>query len=133
MKSDCSIIDSDSDSCGSSTYEEEQDIEYDKEVEDDEHKDRKDNDEGKEHNQHEEDFDHDGRKWNEEPMDRDIPMIEDNVNSSREENHHAKRTTRRTETSTAEPHSVLETDASLADVEMQYDSVIATGQHHIWI
>ena len=105
-------------------------MEYDKEEEDNEYKD---NDKGKKQNQHEEDLDNDGRKWNEEPMDRDIPMIEDNVNSSKEENYHAKRTTRRTETSTAEPHSVLETDASLANVEMQYDSVIATGQHHIWI
>ena len=130
MKSDCSIIDSDSDSCGSSVYQEEQDVEYDKEEEDNEYKD---NDKGKKQNQHEEDSDNDGRKWNEESMDRDISMIEDHVNSSKEGNHHAKRTTRRTETSTAEPYSVLETDASLANVEMQYDSVIATGQHHIWM
>ena len=127
MKSDCSIIDSDSDSCCSSNYEEEHDVEYDMEEKDNEHKERKDNDKGKEHNQHEDNLDNDGDKWNEEPM------IEDNVDSFNEDDHHAKRTTLQSQISIAEPHSVLKTGASLANVEMQHDSAIATGQHHIWI
>ena len=93
MKSDCSIIDSDSDSCYSSNYEEEQDVEYGKEKEDTEHKDRKDNDKEKEHNQHEDHLGNDEANWNEEPMDQDMPMTEDDVTSFKQETRHARRTT----------------------------------------
>ena len=133
MKSECSIIDSDSDSCCSSNYEEEQDVEYDGEEEDHGHKTRKENDKGKEHNQYEDNLDNDGGNWNEEPMDQDVPMIEENANPFKEENRDAKRTTLQIQTSTAELHSVHETYASLANVKIQDESVIVTGQHHIWI
>ena len=133
MKSECSIIDSDSDSCCSSNYEEEQDAEYDKEEEDYGHKTRKDNEKGKEHNQHEDNLDNDGGSWNEEPMNQHMSMIKENANPFKEENRDAKRTTLQIQTSTAEPHSVHETYTSAENVEMQDGSVIATGQHRIWI
>ena len=135
MKSECSIIDSDSDSdsCCSSNYEEEQNVEHDEEEVINGHKDRKDSDKGKEHNQPEVKLDTDGHNWNEELMDQDMPIIEDDVNSFKDECHHVKRIARRTETSVAEPHSFLRTDTLLADAGMQDDGLIATGQHHIWI
>ena len=89
-------------------------------------------DKGKGHHQPEDNPDNDGAKWNEEPMDQDMPMIERNGNSFKEENRHA-RTTLQTQTLAAEPHLCLETDVSLANFEMQDDSLIRTGQHHIWI
>lgn len=66
-------------------------------------------------------------------MDQDMLMIEDNVSFLKEENHDAKRNTRHTLTSKPDPHSFLGADVSLANAEMQDDSLIATGQHHIWI
>ena len=66
-------------------------------------------------------------------MDQDMLVIEDNVNFLKGENQDAKRSTHQAPTSTAEPQSILETDASLAILEMQDDSLIATGQHHLWI
>ena len=124
MKSECPIIDSDSDSCCSSNYDEEQDAEYDRKIVDNEDKDRKDDDKGKEHNQYDHRLENDGDNGDEEPM------AEDNVKSFKEGNRSAERRILQT---TTEPHPILETDISLANVEMQHDSVIATGQHHIWI
>ena len=135
MKSECSIIDSDSesDSCCSSNYDEEQNVEYDKEEVINGHKDRRDSDKGQEPNQPEVKPDNDGHNWNEELMDQDTPIIEEDEKSFKDERHHVKRITRRTETSVAEPHSFLETDKLLADAGMQDNGLIATGQHHIWI
>lgn len=135
MKSECSIIDSDSDSdsCCSSNYEEERNAEYDKEAEVNGHKDRKDSDKEKEHNQSEDNIDNNRVNGNKEPMDQDMPMIEGNVDSLKDEHGHVKRITRGTETSVAEPHSFLVTDILSAHFQIQDNSLIATGQHHIWI
>ena len=91
---------------------------------DSEDKESKDDDKGKEHNQYDHKLENCGDNWNEEPM------VEDNVKSFKKGNRPAERSTLQT---TAGPHPVLETDTSLTDVETQYDSAIATGQHHIWI
>ena len=107
IKTECSIIDSDSDSCCSWNYEEE-DVNYGEE-------------------QHTDD---DNNKQNKAPIDQDTPR---NVTFFKKENHHMRNSACHVQTSIPELRSLDESNVSSACPQTGHDSIIALGQHHVWI